>query len=250
MKTQQSVSVVSVDLPEAFDPRWSRIPGITVDGHRITLDPAEYFFRFTDHSWLVIPWHRVERDMLGARETSARSLEQIALEYIQANATRTEDVATVLRIGWEVYRYVFRAEHLDDLGLPGIGPEHLTMLRQAGTFMALNKVELTGEITNIGPAWFFNSTTRAVFDLSDAEGDMLDEVYHGGWFNEARRLELVRAHTALGGRLVHGCQSVPNQSGGAVVPYGASMERFRAELAALKDSWIAAVEACRVRPAR
>jgi hypothetical protein len=44
------------------------------------------------------------------------------------------------------------------------------------------------------------------------------EVYHSTWFNESRRIESVKAHAALGGRLVHGCQSVPNQSGGACVP--------------------------------
>jgi hypothetical protein len=184
--------------------------------------------------------------MLAAIETDEVALEQIALDYIRASAHSTTDAAEVLAIAYEVYRYIFRAEHLAGLGMPEITEDHLGMLRQAGTFMALNKVELTGDIANIGPAWFFNSTTRAVFDLSDAEGDMLDEVYHGGWFNETRRLELVRAHTALGGRLVHGCQSVPSQTGGAVVPYGAPLERFRAELAAMKDEWLAAVEACRI----
>jgi hypothetical protein len=242
----QAPPVFSVELPEAFDPRWNRIPGVTVEGKRVTIIPSEYFFKLNSFTWLVIPWADVERDMLDASETADKSLEQIALDYIKANAVSTPDAAEVLAIGYEVYRYVFRAEHLADLGMPEIGEEHLAMLRQAGTFMALNKVELTGDIANIGPAWFFNSTTRAVFDLGDAEGDMLDEVYHGGWFNETRRLELVRAHTALGGRLVHGCQSVPNQTGGAVVPYGASLQRFRDELATMKDEWIAVVEACRV----
>ncbi|MEV8153393.1 hypothetical protein AB0R11_12375, partial [Streptomyces fradiae] len=31
---------------------------------------------------------------------------------------------------------------------------------------------------------------------------------HGGWFNEPRRIESIKAHAALGGRLLHGCQSV------------------------------------------
>ncbi|MEV8635529.1 hypothetical protein AB0395_28100 [Streptosporangium sp. NPDC051023] len=247
MKVQNTVKI-SVELPEAFDERWNRIPGVTVNGRRVTITPEQYFFKFTNHSWLVIPWAQVERDMLGVTETDDKALEQIALEYIQAHATSTRDAATVLAIGYEVYRYIFREEHLADLGIPQITAEHLTMLRQVGTFMALNKVELTGEISNIGPAWFFNSTTRAVFDLTDVQGDMLDEVYHGGWFNEPRRLELVRAHTALGGRLVHGCQSVPSQTGGAVVPYGAPLQTFREELARMKDTWIAAVEACRVAP--
>lgn len=244
--TIQAPALISVELPEAFDPGWNRIPGITVAGKFVTIDPQQYFFKLTDFSWLVIDWADVARDMLGAVETPEVSLEQIALDYIKVNARSTTDAAKVLAIGYEVYRYLFRAEHLADLGMPEVTEDHLRMLRQAGTFMALNKVEPTGDIANIGPTWFFNSTTRAVFDLSDSEGDMLDEVYHGGWFNETRRLELVRAHTALGGRLVHGCQSVPSQTGGAVVPYGASLERFASELAAMKGEWIASVEACRV----
>ncbi|WP_157964001.1 hypothetical protein [Actinocorallia populi] len=35
---------ISVELPEAFDARWNRIPGIAVDGHRVTVDPEKYFF--------------------------------------------------------------------------------------------------------------------------------------------------------------------------------------------------------------
>ena len=120
---------ISVELPEAFDPRWNRIPGITVDSHRVTLDPEQYFFKFTNHTWLVIPWPQVQRDMLDAHETPGTSLEQIALDYIRANASPTSDAATVLRIGYEVYRYVFRAEHLADLGIPEITEDHLEMLR-------------------------------------------------------------------------------------------------------------------------
>ncbi|GIG55722.1 hypothetical protein Lfu02_00940 [Longispora fulva] len=85
-----------------------------------------------------------------------------------------------------------------------------------------------------------------VFDLDDTEGPMLDEVYHGTWFNKHRRLESAKAHAALGCRLVHGCQSVPNQSGGALVPYGASLDTTKAELSAFRTEWIAAVESNRV----
>ncbi|MEV6153033.1 hypothetical protein AB0L53_22055 [Nonomuraea sp. NPDC052129] len=45
-ETQVSTAIhdkISVELPEAFDSRWNRIPGITVDGHRVTLDPEAYF---------------------------------------------------------------------------------------------------------------------------------------------------------------------------------------------------------------
>ena len=112
--------------------------------------------------------------------------------------------------------------------------------------MALNKVELDGTISNVGPCWFFPAATSVVFDLDEERGGMLDEVYHSTWFNESRRLESVRAHTALGGRLVHGCQSVPSQSGGACVPYGASITRFRDDLGQFREQWLTAVYACRV----
>jgi hypothetical protein len=87
--------------------------------------------------------------------------------------------------------------------------------------------------------------TSVVFDLDEKHGGMLDEVYHSTWFNESRRLESVKAHTALGGRLVHGCQSVPNMSGGACVPYGASIARFRDDLGQFRDQWVSAIYACR-----
>lgn len=115
--------------------------------------------------------------------------------------------------------------------------------------MALNKVELDGHISNVGPCWFFPAATSVVFDLDDEMGGMLDEVYHGGWFNEHRRIESIKAHAALGGRLVHGCQSVPDQTGGVVAPYGASMATFRDDLAAFKVGWIEQVYAHRVSPA-
>ncbi|GGT40516.1 hypothetical protein GCM10014713_37870 [Streptomyces purpureus] len=123
------------------------------------------------------------------------------------------------------------------------------MLREAATLMALNKVELDGHISNVGPCWFFPAATSVVFDLDDEMGGMLDEVYHSGWFNEHRRIESIKAHTALGGRLVHGCQSVPDQTGGVVAPYGASMANFRDDLAAFKAGWIEQVYAHRVNPA-
>jgi hypothetical protein len=85
---------------------------------------------------------------------------------------------------------------------------------------------------------FFPATARVVFDLDEAQGERIDDLYHGGFFNEYRRRDAVRAHAALGGRLVHACQSSPNMSGGAVLPYGADLERFRSDLQAFKAEWI------------
>jgi hypothetical protein len=61
---------------------------------------------------------------------------------------------------------------------------------------------------------------------------------------EARRIESVKAHAALGGRLVHGCQSQVDMRGGCVVPYGVDLTEFRRELRAFGDDWIERVHAC------
>lgn len=247
--TTIDTTAITVELPEAFDPRWSRLPGVQVDGRRITIDPAEYFFRFESNTWLVADWELVKAQLLDVEETTESAVEQLALDFIKQHGESTSDAARVLATAHEVYAYLFRDEHLVGLGLPQITAEHLRMLREAATLMALNKVELNGRISNVGPCWFFPAATSVVFDLDDEMGGMLDEVYHGGWFNEHRRNESIKAHTALGGRLVHGCQSVPDQTGGVVAPYGASMAKFRDELAAFKEGWIEQVYAHRVDPA-
>jgi hypothetical protein len=245
MTTTTAPAAISVELPEPFDPRWARLPGITVDGRRVTIDPAAYFFRFNSASWLVCDWDTVRTGILDTQETSETALEQAALDFIRAHAHTTSDAAEVLAVAWQVYTYLFRDELLPVPGLDQVGPAELRILREAATLMALNKVELDGTISNVGPCWFFPAATSVVFDLDDQVGGMLDEVYHSTWFNESRRLESVKAHTALGGRLVHGCQSVPNQSGGACVPYGASIARFREDLGQFREQWLTAVFACR-----
>ncbi|MEU8890353.1 hypothetical protein [Streptomyces sp. NPDC048442] len=246
--TTIDTTAITVELPEAFDARWSRLPGVQVDGRRLTVDPAEYFFRFESHTWLVADWNLVKDQLLAADETTESAVEQLALDFIKRHGESTSDAGRVLGIAYEVYAYLFREEHLAGLGLPQVTAEHQRMLREAATLMALNKVELDGHISNVGPCWFFPAATSVVFDLDDATGGMLDEVYHGGWFNEHRRIEAIKAHATLGGRLVHGCQSVPDQTGGVVAPYGASMANFREDLAEFKADWIARVYSHRVTP--
>lgn len=148
MTTTAPPTTISVELAEQFDPRWARLPGITIDGRTITIDPAAYFFRFSSASWLVCDWDTVRVQFLDTRESGEIALEQAALDFIRTHARCTSD-------------------------------------------------------------------------------------------------ESVKAHAALGGRLVHGCQSVPNQSGGACVPYGASIEHFRDDLAQFRPQWLTAVYACR-----
>ncbi|TDC22866.1 hypothetical protein E1265_14440 [Streptomyces sp. 8K308] len=243
--TATTPPVIRVELPQAFDPRWSRLPGITVEDRRLTITPSEYFFRFDSASWLVCDWSLVRDRLLDVDETAEAALEQTALEFIRTHGRSTTDAAEVLSIAFEVYSYLFRDALLPVGGLERIGPGELRMLREAATLMALNKVEPDGAISNVGPCWFFPAATSVVFDLDEVTGGMLDEVYHSTWFNESRRVESIKAHAALGGRLVHGCQSVPDQSGGACLPYGAPVETFRTSLRAFRDEWLAAVYACR-----
>jgi hypothetical protein len=247
--TTIDTAAITVVLPEAFDARWSRLPGIHVDGRRITIDPAEYFFRFESNTWLVADWELVKSQLLEVEETTESAVEQLALDFIKAHAASTSDAARVLSTAYEVYAYLFRDEHLANLGLPQITAEHLRMLREAATLMALNKVELDGHISNVGPCWFFPAATSVVFDLDDEMGGTLDEVYHGGWFIEHRRIESIKAHAALGGRLVHGCQSVPDQSGGVVAEVRHRGTVGRDDLAAFKVGWIEQVYAHRVSSA-
>jgi hypothetical protein len=153
----------------------------------------------------------------------------------------TADPAEVLATAWHVYARLFRDDLLPVAGLEAIGPAELSMLRQAATLMALNKVQEDGHIANIAPSWFFGHAIPLVFDLDDKTGQVIDEAYHGTWFNEPRRIESVKAHAALGGRLVHGCQSGGNMSGGVVAPYGLAVGEFRRELAAIREDWTSSI---------
>ena len=136
------------------------------------------------------------------------------------------------------------------------------LVDEAGLFiqLAAGDHEGVGKALPEDGAPLWRSLKRLIVDLNPtrtdqqgritrADGRMLDEVYHGGWFNEYRRIEGIKAHTALGGRLVHGCQSVPDQSGGVVAPYGTSMADFAVELAGMKSEWIEQVESHRVTTA-
>src|SRR5690606_12927110 len=142
--TTIDTTAITVELPEAFDPRWSRLPGIQVDRSRITIDSAEHVVRFESSAWLVANWELVKSQLLEVDETTESAVEQLALDFIKQHSESTSDAARVLATAYEVYAYLFREEHLAGLGLPQITADHLRMLREAATLMALNKVELDG----------------------------------------------------------------------------------------------------------
>ncbi|PZG21189.1 hypothetical protein C1I98_37205 [Spongiactinospora gelatinilytica] len=244
--TPASARAFTVAFPEAFTPAWSRIDGITIDGPNLTLDPAAYFFRYDDPSWLVCDWELVRAELLDGRqaETPQRAAEQRALEFIHTHGRTTRDPAEVLRIGYQVASFIFRDELLEEPGLD-VTPRQLVALREATTIMSLNKVQLDGTISNVGPCWFFPIATSVVFELPEQEARSLDELYHGMWFNEYRRIESVLAHAALGGRLVHGCQAAPDMRGGCVLSYGTDLAGFRRDLETFDAQWKARIEAMR-----
>jgi hypothetical protein len=236
-------TAITVELPEAFTPTWNRIDGITVIGTHIAIDPQEYFFRYESPVWIVCDWPQVVEGLLGATDTTERTVEQQALEFVMANGRRTTDPAEVLTIAYQVAAYLFRDEHLADPGLAHVTPEQMRMLREATTLMALNKVTIEGHLANVGPCWFFPVATSVVFGLDEEQGRAVDELYHGGFFNEGRRVESVLAHAALGGRLVHACQALADMMGGVVLEYGTDLKAFRADLGAHAHRWMAQVEA-------
>lgn len=242
MSTTTATPAIRATLPGPLDPRWSRLPGLGVEGNVLTLAP-EYWFRFENPNWLVCDWTAVRDNLMPATETSDQALEQTVLDYIRAHGHVTTDPAEVLDTAWHVYAHLFRDELLPVAGLEAIGPDELKMLREAATLMALNKVETSGHISNISPSWFFGAAVPIVFDLDETKGEIIDGAYHGTWFNEPRRIESVKAHAALGGRLVHGCQSGANLSGGVVAPYGTDIAAFRDELAAMRPEWLQATRA-------
>lgn len=84
--TATAPPVISVELPEPFDARWSRLPGVAIEGHVITIDPAQYFFRFDSSSWLVCDWDGVREELLDLTESTETALEQISLDFIRATA--------------------------------------------------------------------------------------------------------------------------------------------------------------------
>lgn len=236
--TAATIDRIKVDLGIAFTKEWERIQGVTIDGTTLVIDPDKFFFEYRNPSWLICDWQRVRDELLTVKETEEITIEQMVMDFVKAHGYATQDPAEVLRTGHEVYSWMFRPEQLDDPGLDFATPATLVQLRELGTLMALNRVELDGMISNVSPAWMLCATARVVYDLSDSAAQTLDEMYHGTWFNETRRRESLLAHAALGGRLVHGCQGAPNMSGGCVVPFGADIDAFRRNLAEMRDPWI------------
>lgn len=231
---------IIVTLPGPITPQWSRMNGLMVEDRTITMDTSEFFFRYENPSWILCDWEDVKRDLLDAVEQPDTTIEQMVCDYVREHGRTTSDPAEVLTTAWQVYSHIFREELLEDPELDFVPEAAPKMLREASIFMALNRVELDGHISNASLAWMLCVAMETVYDLSSETATVIDELYHGTWFNEGRRRDSLLAHAALGGRLVHGCQGAANQSGGVVVQFGTNMERFRTELSAMRIPWIEA----------
>lgn len=73
----RAFGIPSPPVPQRCEPRPAagagRAPGCALrppDGTRLTIDPAEYFFRLESHTWLVADGQLVTEQLLGAQETA------------------------------------------------------------------------------------------------------------------------------------------------------------------------------------
>jgi len=225
-----------------LDPRWERVPGVKVTDDGVTIDPNKYFFRYEEPQWRIVDWEKVAENWEQLDESEGTTLEQKCLNFIKEHAITTNDPKLVLENSEKMYEFLYDSNRLDLSGLPHVNEKHLQALKEASTMMALNRVDRDGRARNVGPAWFFPVCTQKVFDLSDGETVEVDELYHGGFFTESRRVDGIKAHTALGGRLVHGCQGSANMAGGCVLEYGSSVEGFHDDLKSFRDEWIQVIK--------
>lgn len=219
-----------------FHAGWNKIAGLRVENGVLNIDRDVYFIRAEEETWSYVPWEMVQERWSEIQETADKALEQAALEFIAIHRRTTRDPAVILRNAEQVYKFLYDPDRLatfDDLR--DVSSEDLRILREASILCALNKVARSGRITVIGPAWYFAQCARLVFDLDREAEIRVDELFHGGFFNGVRLSDQVRAHVALGGKLVHGCQGSGNGAGGCVVEYGTNLQTMQAELVALRD---------------
>ena len=237
--TTKSPSVISFTPKRSFHAGWGKIPGIELIGPEIQIAPEQYFERYEDPSWNYVPWETVQAHWSELSETPDRAIEQACLEFIRKHAQQSSDAAIILGNAEKVYSFVYNESILKEIqDLDHVTANDLRVLRESSILCALNKVNLSGRITNIGPAWYFAQCARMVFGLSAADEQRVDELFHGGFFNGLRLREQTRAHVALGGKLVHGCQSSGNGAGGCVVSYGTDTSVMQSELLNLRPRFL------------
>lgn len=222
-----------------FHNGWNKIHGLSVRDENLTINLGEYFERLEDPTWTYVPWEKVQNAWDILVESPEIALEQACLTYILQNSEITSDPNVVLSNAENVYSYLFDEtrikEHED---LQSVTPKALRVLRESSILCALNKVDAAGHICNIGPAWYFAQCSELVYSLTSAEASEVDELFHGGFFNGPRLRDQVRAHVALAGKLVHGCQGSGHGSGGCVANYGVNIDQMQRELLELRPHFL------------
>jgi hypothetical protein len=77
-------TIIEVTMPVPFSAGWNLLDGVIVDDCTLRIDPAAYFYRFENPTWLLCDWDGVRRDLLAVSETPDQALEQRVLDYIRA----------------------------------------------------------------------------------------------------------------------------------------------------------------------
>jgi len=245
LKIDKAHKILSCNTNVAFYPKipfydgWNKIQGLTVRDGNLIINMGEYFERLEDPTWTYVPWGKVQKAWDILVESPEIALEQACLTYISQNSEITTDPNVVLSNAENVYSYLFNEDRIKEHeDLQSVTPKALRVLRESSILCALNKVDTTGHICNIGPAWYFAQCSELVYSLTSAEASEVDELFHGGFFNGPRLRDQVRAHVALAGKLVHGCQGSGYGSGGCVANYGTNIDQMQCELLELRPHFL------------
>ena len=219
---------------------------MSTKGTTLTIDPEQYFFRYDNPTWLVCDWEQVRSDLLDARENEHAAMEQIALDYVNSNSRITHDPAEVLTTAWHAYAYLFHPEHLEASDLPSdVSAEHLRMLIEVTTMMALNRVEQSGEITKRRSGGMFTEAVKVVYGIDGAEAELVDELYQRHLVQRVAPDREDQSPRSPGrtARVRVPIQHLKDMAGGCVVLYG-DIARFREQLTTFRTEWMARVRAC------
>lgn len=200
--------------------------------------PTFFFWRYDDPIWNYIEWDIVKANWDSLDGDSDTTTEQKCLEFVKRHATVTTDPSKILSVASKLYENLFNFTPRSLLAFPSINESHVDILREMSILMSLNKVSQDGLIQNVSPAWFFPIACKRVFDLSKQEAEDIDNLYHSSMLYFGSQNDWLKAHTALGGILLHACQSVPDLRGGVVCAYGTNRKALAMDFDAHADEWI------------
>jgi hypothetical protein len=53
MSVDMTRCAITVELEEPLSPGWEKVPGVTLDRSRVTIDPDKYFHRYESPVWKI-----------------------------------------------------------------------------------------------------------------------------------------------------------------------------------------------------